>query len=136
MTSVNLCARKSGTYKVAGVHACTHRSTHVLVRPNSTSLSEPIQVESTVSIETASNTSEYWQTRYCTQSACSHRHSHNPLTILSHSQEGSVSHVSFSPTENCLAVCSGGGYVGLWELNLQEQGVSKVSEMKHRVGAN
>ena len=25
-----------------------------------------------------------------------------------------------------MAVCSGGGFVGLWELNLHEQGVSKV----------
>ncbi len=41
-------------------------------------------------------------------------------------QEGSVSMIRFSPTGDYLAVCSGGGYLGLWELNLQEQGISKV----------
>ena len=32
-----------------------------------------------------------------------------------------------SSDENCLAVVTGGGHVAFWELNLQAQGVSKVS---------
>ncbi len=43
-----------------------------------------------------------------------------------HEQEGSVSIIRFSPDGDYLAVCSGGGNVGLWELNLHDQGISKV----------
>ena len=41
-------------------------------------------------------------------------------------QEGNVSLLRFSTDELMLAVVCGGGHVGFWELNLQEQGVSKV----------
>ena len=42
-----------------------------------------------------------------------------------------MSHLRFSPlSENILAAVTGGGFVALWELNLHEQGESKVSKMK------
>ena len=38
-----------------------------------------------------------------------------------------MSQLRFSPSsENVLAAVTGGSYVALWELNLHEQGVSKV----------
>ena len=46
-------------------------------------------------------------------------------------QEGSVSLLRFSTDELTLAVVCGGGHVGFWELNLQEQGVSKVMPLVH-----
>ena len=40
-----------------------------------------------------------------------------------------MSLLRFSPlSENILAAVTGGGYVAIWELNLHEQGVSKVRE--------
>ena len=42
------------------------------------------------------------------------------------SQEGSVSQLRFAPGGNVLAAVCGSGHVAFWELNLQEQGVSKV----------
>ena len=41
-------------------------------------------------------------------------------------QEGGVTLLRFSPAESALAVCSGGGHVSLWELNLADQGMAKV----------
>ncbi len=47
-----------------------------------------------------------------------------PCVLL---QEGGVTQLRFSPAETALAVCSGGGHVSLWELNLADQGMAKVS---------
>ena len=45
-----------------------------------------------------------------------------------------MSLLRFSPSsENVLAAITGGSYVALWELNLHEQGVSKVRELKYAV---
>ncbi len=64
----------------------------------------------------------------CVQSV----HVINPLsTEYLYLQEGAISLVRFAPSnENCLAVVIGGGQVVFWELNLQEQAVSKVSSMQ------
>ena len=42
-----------------------------------------------------------------------------------------MSLLRFSTDELTLAVVCGGGHVGFWELNLQEQGVSKVKSLVH-----
>ena len=42
-----------------------------------------------------------------------------------------MSLLRFSTDELTLAVVCGGGHVGFWELNLQEQGVSKVMLLVH-----
>ena len=44
-------------------------------------------------------------------------------------QEGSVTLLRFSASENALAVCCGKDHVSLWELNLTEQGISKVRDI-------
>ena len=39
--------------------------------------------------------------------------------------------IRFSPSETGLAVCCGGSTVSLWELNLTEQGISKVTTVSN-----